>query len=378
MQVFRFQESKSRGTAEFPIAYYYIDETHPRYQMPCHWHTECEIVHIRQGNFTARIDDTEYVMEPGDTLWIRGGALHSGVSRDCVYECIVFDLDLLRTDLGACQPLLEGLRQNLSEVAPLLPHTCTGIVRAAEDLIRSVREQPVGYAFLVLGGLYRLLGEIQQAGCIRAARPQFPAAYRSTAFPVTIVRPSHTYGRTKVPVAVEGKNGGWPVVSRIMRGKPVIIHGDGLSLWTFTHNTDFARAFLGLMGNPHAIGEAVQIISDETLTWNQAYEIIGRHIGKAPEIVHMSVDFLAASNPEYRASLIGDKANSVVFDNSKIKRLVPGFHATVRFDQGVGDSIRYILAHPEYQKEDPEFDAWCDRMIDIYRRAMQEASQIKL
>ncbi|HIR58362.1 MAG TPA: helix-turn-helix transcriptional regulator [Candidatus Gallacutalibacter pullicola] len=181
MQVFRFQESKSRGTAEFPIAYYYIDETHPRYQMPCHWHTECEIVHIRQGNFTARIDDTEYAMEPGDTLWIRGGALHSGVSRDCVYECIVFDLDLLRTDLGACQPLLEGLRQNLSEVVPLLPHTCTGIVRAAEDLIRSVREQPVGYAFLVLGGLYRLLGEIQQAGCIRAARPQFPAAYRSTA-----------------------------------------------------------------------------------------------------------------------------------------------------------------------------------------------------
>ncbi|MCC2253988.1 SDR family oxidoreductase [Ruminococcus sp. CLA-AA-H200] len=202
--------------------------------------------------------------------------------------------------------------------------------------------------------------------------------YRKSGFPVTIVRPSHTYGRTKIPVAVDGRNGGWPVVSRIMRGKPVIIHGDGLSLWTFTHNTDFARAFLGLMGNFHAIGEAVQITSDETLTWNQAYEIIGRHIGKAPEIVHMSVDFLAASNPEYRASLTGDKANSVVFDNSKIKRLVPGFHADVRFDQGVGESIRYILAHPEYQKEDPGFDVWCDRMIDIYRRAMQEASQIKM
>lgn len=200
--------------------------------------------------------------------------------------------------------------------------------------------------------------------------------YRKNGFPVTIVRPSHTYGKTKVPVAVEGRNGGWPVVARILKGKPVIIHGDGLSLWTFTHNTDFARAFLGLMGNPHAIGESVQIISDETLTWNQAYEIIGRHLGRTPEIVHMSTDFLAASNPEYRASLIGDKANSVVFDNRKIKRLVPGFTATVRFDQGVGESIAYLLAHPEYQKEDPAFDVWCDRMIEVYRKAQEEAAKI--
>lgn len=197
-------------------------------------------------------------------------------------------------------------------------------------------------------------------------------AYRNNGFPVTIVRPSHTYGKTRIPVAVLGSRGSWQVIARILQGKPVIVHGDGLSLWAFTHNTDFARAFLGLMGNPHAVGEAVQIVTDEILTWNQAYEVIGSHLGKKPEIVHIATDFLAAAGPKYRAMLLGDKANSLVFDNSKLKRLVPGFCASVRFDQGVGEAIRYVMDHPEYQIPDPEFDSWCDRVIAVYRHAMEE------
>ncbi len=195
-------------------------------------------------------------------------------------------------------------------------------------------------------------------------------AYRTGTFPVTIVRPSHTYGETGVPVAIHGKGGSWQVLERIRSGKPVIVHGDGLSLWTFTHNTDFAKAFVGLMDNPHAIGEAVHITSDEVITWNAAYAAIGKSIGTEPHLVHIPSEFLAAFNPELLGSLLGDKANSVVFDNSKIKTLVPGFHAQVRFDQGVKRSVDYVLSHPECQKADPEFDAWCDRVISAYFSGM--------
>lgn len=195
-------------------------------------------------------------------------------------------------------------------------------------------------------------------------------AYRAFGFPVTIVRPSHTYGDRSVPVSVHGKQGSWQVLERIRGGKPVIVHGDGLSLWTFTHNTDFAKAFAGLMGNPHAIGEAVHITSDEIITWNAAYAAIGRALGAEPHLVHIPSEFLAAYNPELLGNLIGDKANSVVFDNTKIKTLVPGFCAQVRFDQGVKRSVDYVLNHPECQTPDPEFDAWSDKVIAAYCSGM--------
>lgn len=195
-------------------------------------------------------------------------------------------------------------------------------------------------------------------------------AYRGAGFPVTIVRPSHTYGEESVPVCIHGKNGSWQVLERILGGKPVIVHGDGLSLWTFTHNTDFARAFVGLMGNPHAIGEAVHITGDEVITWNAAFAAIGRALGVAPNLVHISSDFLAACNPELLGSLLGDKANSVVFDNTKIKMLVPGFCARVRFDQGVRQSVEYVTSHPECRVPDPDFDAWCDRVIAAHCAGM--------
>lgn len=196
--------------------------------------------------------------------------------------------------------------------------------------------------------------------------------YRNNGFPVTIVRPSHTYCERSVPLGVHGGKS-WQVVKRMLEGKPVIIHGDGTSLWTMTHSRDFARGFIGLMSNIHAIGEAVQITSDETLTWNQIYACIARALGVELKAVHISSEFLdACGKYDYRGTLIGDKSNSVVFDNSKLKRLVPGFCATIRFERGVKETVDYILRHPECQSEDPAFDAWCDLVISRLEKAKEE------
>lgn len=197
--------------------------------------------------------------------------------------------------------------------------------------------------------------------------------YRENGFPVTIVRPSHTYDERAVPLGVHGKNGSWQVIKRMMEGKQVILHGDGTSLWTMTHNKDFAKAFIGLLGNIHAIGEAVQITSDETVTWNQIYSAIAAHLGVEFKPYYVSSDFLAAvSDYDFEGGLTGDKSNSVVFDNTKLHRLVPGFTATIRFDQGVADTLDYILAHKECQRDDPEFDAWCDKVIAALENAKKE------
>ncbi|RKP51609.1 SDR family oxidoreductase [Cohnella endophytica] len=194
--------------------------------------------------------------------------------------------------------------------------------------------------------------------------------YREEGFPVTIVRPSHTYDERSIPLGVHGSKGTWQVAKRMLANKPVIIHGDGTSLWTMTHNSDFAKGFIGLMGNIHALGETVHITSDESVTWNQIYEIIADALGVKHNAVHVSSAFLAAcSKEDYRGGLLGDKANSVVFDNSKLKRLVPDFVATTRLDQGIKQTVQYILAHPEHQPEDPEFDVWCDRVIDVLEGA---------
>ncbi len=190
--------------------------------------------------------------------------------------------------------------------------------------------------------------------------------YRENGFPITIVRPSHTYGDYDLPLAVHGKNGSFSVVNRMLQGKKVIVHGDGSSLWTLTHNTDFAKAFLGLMGNLHAIGEAFQITSDESLTWNQIYDIIGSALKVTPKLVHIPSDTLAKAYPELMGGLLGDKTHTVIFDNSKVKRLVPDYRATVRFDQGARRTLATILGDKDLQKPDPEFDEWTDRIIEAY------------
>lgn len=196
--------------------------------------------------------------------------------------------------------------------------------------------------------------------------------YREDGFPVTIVRPSHTYCERGVPVSVHGPKGSWQVLKRMMEGKRVIVHGDGSSLWTMTWNGDFAKGFIGLLGNPHAIGEVFQIMSDESLTWNQIYQAVADALGVEFKPYYVSSEYLAAVAPkEYdlEGNLTGDKAVTVVFDCSKLKRAVPGYQATVRFEEGVHRCVDYILAHPELQQEDQEFDAWCDRVIEALEAA---------
>ena len=197
--------------------------------------------------------------------------------------------------------------------------------------------------------------------------------YREEGFPVTIVRPSHTYDERSIPLGAHGEKGSYSVIKRMLEGKPVIIHGDGTSLWTITHNSDFAKGFVGLMGNIHAIGEEVQITSDESVTWNQIYQIIADALHVKLNAVHVASEFLdACSDYDFAGSLLGDKANTVVFDNSKLKKLVPGFTATVRADQGIRSTIEYVLSHPECQVEDPEFDDWCDRVIEALEEAKRK------
>ena len=196
--------------------------------------------------------------------------------------------------------------------------------------------------------------------------------YRENGFPATIIRPSHTYCERSVPVSVHGLKGSWQVLKRMIDGKPVIVNGDGSSLWTLTWNEDFAKGFIGLLGNPKAVGEAFQIMSDEQLTWNQIYQCIANALGTEFKPYYVASDFLATVAPkeyDFTGNLLGDKSVTVVFDCTKLKRAVPGFQATTRFDEGVRRCVDYLMSHPELQIEEPEFDAWCDRVIDTLEQA---------
>ncbi|MCR4679241.1 MAG: NAD-dependent epimerase/dehydratase family protein [Lachnospiraceae bacterium] len=189
--------------------------------------------------------------------------------------------------------------------------------------------------------------------------------YREEGFPVTIIRPSHTYDDRSVPLGVHGAKGSYQVIKRMLDGKPVIIHGDGTSLWTMTYNEDFAKGFVGLMANPHAIGEAFQITNDEHLTWNQIYQTIAKVLGVELKPYYVSSKFLADVGRQYdfTGSLIGDKANTVIFDNSKLKRAVPDFNPSIRFEEGIRRCLDNVLLNPALQIEDPDFDRWCDKVI---------------
>lgn len=188
-------------------------------------------------------------------------------------------------------------------------------------------------------------------------------AYRERHFPITIVRPSHTYDRTKLPM-----HGRYTVIDRMRRGKPVIVHGDGTSLWTLTHHRDFAKGFVPLLGNAQAIGEAYHITSDEVLTWNQIFTILADAAGAPePQLVHIPSELLAAYDREWGLGLLGDKAHSAVFDNSKIKRLAPGFAATIPFSQGAREIMAWFDADSARREIEPESNALYDRIISAYQ-----------
>jgi len=187
--------------------------------------------------------------------------------------------------------------------------------------------------------------------------------YRQKGFPATIVRPSHTYGVTQIPAAVTSWTHPWTLVDRMRKGQRVIVPGDGTSLWTLTHNSDFAKGFVGLMGNVHAIGHAFHITSDEVLTWNQVYEAIAAAAGVKPNLVHVASDLINAFSPEQGAGLIGDKANCGVFDNGKIKSFVPGYQATIPFADGIRESIQWFEKRPERCTIDVAFNELSERIL---------------
>lgn len=201
--------------------------------------------------------------------------------------------------------------------------------------------------------------------------------YNKNNFPITIIRPSHTYSERNIPLAVRGKNGFWQVIKRMKEGKPVIVHGDGSSLWHLTFNSDFAIGYIGLMTNSKAVGEIFQITGDEVLTWDQIYRTIGDTLGVKPILYHVSSDYLAEVGPEYdlTGNLLGDKGGSVIFDNTKLKKLVPDMQTNIPFKKGVKIALDYILSHEECQIEDPEFDIWCDKVIDTLENSKKSFKQ---
>lgn len=188
--------------------------------------------------------------------------------------------------------------------------------------------------------------------------------YSTHGFPVTVVRPSHTYSDGWFPSSFGSPD--YTVPARIEAGKPIVVHGDGSSLWTITHSDDFAHGFVGLLGNPAAIGETFHITSDEALTWDQIHHTIGRALGRAPQIVHVASDEIARVDPSFAAGLLGDKQHSVVFDNTKIKRYVPGYQARIPFYVGMQRSAKLMRDHPELRKIDAERDALIEKIVQIY------------
>jgi nucleoside-diphosphate-sugar epimerase len=183
------------------------------------------------------------------------------------------------------------------------------------------------------------------------------AAYREQGFPVTIVRPSHTYDQTSVPF-----DGGWTVLGRMLAGKPVIVPGDGTSLWTLTHHEDFARAFVPLLGHARTLGEAIHITSDDVLTWNYIADALAAALGVTARLVHVPSDAIAVAEPEWGAGLLGDKAHSMIFDNAKVRRLVPGWRAVIPFERGAREIADWYLADPARQVTDVGLDTVMDKL----------------
>jgi nucleoside-diphosphate-sugar epimerase len=189
--------------------------------------------------------------------------------------------------------------------------------------------------------------------------------YNKQQFPVTIVRPSHTYDKTKIPL-----HGGYTTIDRMLRGKPVIIHGDGTSLWTLTHHRDFARGFIGLIGNPESIGEVYHITSDEILTWNQICEILAEAAGVSPNIIHLPSDFISRYDKKWGDGLLGDKAHCLVFDNNKIKAINPDYNSTISFKEGAKEILSWYQADSSRQVVDFALNTKMEEMIKKYTGAM--------
>ena len=298
---------------------------------------------LNRGNRNDDLPDNVHVIKCDISDEAEAAKCLDGVEFDCVGEFIGFELPQLERDYR----LFKGKTKQFIYISSA-----------------SAYQKPLkGYVITEETPLDNPYWEYSRNK--QACEEYLFARYREDGFPVTIVRPSHTYDERSVPLGVHGKNGSWQVIKRIKEGKQVIIHGDGTSLWTITHNSDFAKAYAGLIGNPDAIGEAFHITTDESVSWNEIYGYIADAIGVELKPYHISSETLAALGKDYDfvGSLIGDKSNSVVFDNTKVKKLVPGFKAEITAKEGIRRTVEYVLSHKECQQDDEEFDKWCDDVI---------------
>jgi nucleoside-diphosphate-sugar epimerase len=323
-------------------------------------------------------------------LFIGGSGIISSACARVAVESGDIDLHVLNRGQSTTRPLPEGVTElrgdirdpesvrealgdlEFDSVVDWVAFT-TGHVRADIDLFRERTRQ---YVFISSASAYQTPVSrlpVTESTPLRNPYWQYSRdkiacedllvdAYRDSGFPATIVRPSHTYDKTKTVL-----DGGWTALARMLAGKPVIVHGDGTSLWTVTHHDDFARAFVPLLGHPRTLGEAFHITSDDFLTWDQIARALAAALGVTADIVHVPSDAIAAADPRWGAGLIGDKAHSMVFDNSKIRQIAPGWHAVIPFERGAREIADWYLADPARQVVDAELDALMDKLAQTHR-----------
>lgn len=238
----------------------------------------------------------------------------------------------------------------------------------------SVYQKPPAPPYLITESTRRANPHWEYARKKIAAELVLEKAHHATKFPYTIVRPSLTYGDDQIPLVLNAWQQPWTAIDRMRRGAPLIIPGDGTSLWTITHNTDFAAGLIGLFGQAAALGEAFHITSDEVLTWNRIFALTAEAAGvAAPKFVHIASDFIISCVPAVEGTLLGDKAAAAVFDNSKLKRLVPGFSAKTTFATGIRRTLAWFEADPARQQIDAELNRRWDKLIACYDRATTQA-----
>jgi nucleoside-diphosphate-sugar epimerase len=313
------------------------------------------------GTGTISAACADLARERGIDLWLLNRGQRPGSAATA--QCITADI----RDPAAARAALDGRRFDV--VVDFIAYTAAH-VEADLDLFRGRCGQ---YVFISSASAYRkpptrwpidescvLANPFWQYSRDKiAAEERLVRAFREDAFPITIVRPSHTYDRARLPIF-----GGWTVVERMRRGAPVVVHGDGTSLWTLTHARDFARGLVGLLGNQRALGEAVHITSDEVLTWDGIHRVIAQAAGAPePRLVHAPAEVIARFDARWGESLVGDKAHCLVFDNRKIRGLVPDFAAPTPYAHGAAEIIAWHDADAARRRVDPVVDGLFDRLI---------------
>lgn len=327
-----------------------------------------------------------YVIEAMDVLFIGGTGIISSACSDLAVQRGV-NLWVLNRGLSP-RPLPPGVRQLTADVRDAdsvrkalgdlrFDSVCNFIAFVPEHVetdIQVFRDRTQQYVFISSASAYKKpvqqwpLTESTPLGNPHwqysrdkiACEERLVHEWRTNGFPITIVRPSHTYDQTLLPF--DPYKAGYTVLSRLLANKPVVVHGDGTSLWVLTHHRDFASGFVGLLGHAKTAGEAFHVTSDEVLSWNEIYEAVARAAGVTARLVHVPSHLIAREHPGWGAGLLGDKAHSVLFDNSKIKRFVPEFQARIPFARGAEEIVAFYRQNPGFEPIDREVDALMDRL----------------